>query len=289
MRLGDWVGSAQPVKVQLKPVGRETDANTPIYEWTFSVSGTDTAVQLTNLPAGVYTVRAFPASPGRWLRTEGKLLTEVPWLFAVPTGANKVTVYWDGVPGATGYRVRWGTGSGSYPNGSAVLPATARQHTVLGLVSEQEYYFVVEAEYNGLWGPPSEDSAIPHVGAIPWDTQDPNQIIPAIRAALGVYDGDVSALSPDEWYYTETGWIRSRKVPLLQYETRTARFVTADGAYFMPMSAVSDARQRDRTGPFRRVETQQGQEALQVMGEFYLPPPRHPSTNTRYSFGLCSD
>ena len=109
-------------------------------------------------------------------------MTEVPWLFAAPTGANKVTVYWDEVPGATGYRVRWGTTSGSYPNSSAVLPATARQHTVVGLDSEREYYFVVEAAYNGLWGPPSEeDSAVPHEGAIPWDTLDPNQIIPAVR------------------------------------------------------------------------------------------------------------
>jgi hypothetical protein len=65
-------------------------------------------------------------------------LTEVPWIFAVPTGANKVTVYWDEVPGATGYRVRWGTASGSYPNSSAVLPVTARQYTVSGLVRDRE-------------------------------------------------------------------------------------------------------------------------------------------------------
>jgi hypothetical protein len=136
-------------------------------------------------------VRVFPVSPGRWLRVEGKLLTEVPWFFAAPTGANKVTVYWDGVPGATGYRVRWGTTSGSYPNSSAVLPATARQYTVSGLVRDREYYFVVEAAYNGLWGPPSEeDSAVPHEGAIPWDTQDPNQIIPAARDAFGAFYGD---------------------------------------------------------------------------------------------------
>jgi hypothetical protein len=230
-------------------------------------------------------VRAFPASPGRWLRVEGKLLTEVPWFFAAPTGANKVTVYWDGVPGATGYRVRWRkSNENDYPPGNVVVVgADVRQQSVARLEREQEYYFVVEAAYNGLWGPPSEeDSAVPHEGAIPWDTQDPNQIVPAIRAALGVYDGDISALSPDEWYYTETGWIRSRKVPLLQYETRTARVVTADGAYFMPMSAISDPQHRNRTGPFRRVETRQGLEALQVMGEFYLPPPRHPSMNTWY-------
>ena len=58
-------------------------------------------------PQGAFTVSlTLRSSLGRWLRTEGKLLTEVPWIFAVPTGANKVTVYWDGVPGATGYRVR---------------------------------------------------------------------------------------------------------------------------------------------------------------------------------------
>jgi hypothetical protein len=64
---------------------------------------------------GFYTVAGvFPASLGRWLRVEGKLLTEVPWLFAALTGidretmTDKVTVYWDEVPGATGYRVRWG-------------------------------------------------------------------------------------------------------------------------------------------------------------------------------------
>jgi hypothetical protein len=47
-------------------------------------------------------------------------LTEMPWFFAAPTGANKVTVYWDEVTGATGYRVRWGATSGSYPNRSPV-------------------------------------------------------------------------------------------------------------------------------------------------------------------------
>jgi len=65
LRLGNWTGSAQPVKVQLKPVGTERDANVPIYEYSASVGGNDTVVDLANLPAGVYTVRAFPASPGR--------------------------------------------------------------------------------------------------------------------------------------------------------------------------------------------------------------------------------
>ena len=33
-------------------------------------------------------------------------MTEVPWIFAAPTGANKVTVYGDGVPSAKGYRLQ---------------------------------------------------------------------------------------------------------------------------------------------------------------------------------------
>jgi hypothetical protein len=207
VRLAGWVGTARQVKVQLKPVGTESDATVPIFEYSASVGGTDTTVPLDNLPAGAYTVRAFAVASGRWLRTQGRIVTEVPWIFAVPTGANKVTVYWDEVPGATGYRVRWGTVSGSYPNSSSVLSASARQHTVVGLDSEREYYFVVEAEYNGLWGSPSEeDSAIPHPDAIPWDSGDPQQIMPVLRRVVSAYSalGDLEALGPNGLIYTDS-------------------------------------------------------------------------------------
>ncbi|MCX7994040.1 MAG: hypothetical protein N2651_10285, partial [Fimbriimonadales bacterium] len=70
LELSDWAGSAQSVKVQLKPVGSEDDRNVPIFEFTASVGGAPQNVPLTNLPAGIYTVRAFPATPGRWLRAE---------------------------------------------------------------------------------------------------------------------------------------------------------------------------------------------------------------------------
>jgi hypothetical protein len=210
-------------------------------------------------------------------------LTEVPWLFEAPTGANKVTVYWDGVPGATGYRVRWGTTSGSYPNRSAVLPATARQYTVSGLVRDREYYFVVEAAYNGLWGPPSEeDSAVPHEGAIPWDTQDPNQIIPAIRAALGVYDGEIIALSPDGWYYPEIDAVRRRESVFYIYSPDSPEVMTVDGRLLQPMPQRRVREECTRTGPYRRVKTSGSVNAVAVMGEFYLPPRRHLSANIFY-------
>lgn len=138
LQLGDWVGAAQSVKVQLKPVGSEGRSDVPIFEYTFSAGGSETEVELTNLPTGVYTMRAFPVASGRWLRTEGKLITEVPWIFAAPTGANKVTVYWDPVPGATGYRVRWGVQSGVYPNASPLLAADARRYTVEGVAFHED-------------------------------------------------------------------------------------------------------------------------------------------------------
>jgi hypothetical protein len=159
----------------------------------------------------------------------------------------------------------------------------ARQYTVSGLVRDREYYFVVEAAYNGLWGPPSEeDSAVPHEGAIPWDTQDPNQIVPAIRAALGVYDGDIIALSPDGWYYSEIDAVRRRESAFYIYSPDFPEVMTVDGRLLQPMPQRRVREECTRTGPYRRVKTSGSVDAVAVMGEFYLPPRRHPSANIFY-------
>ncbi len=250
------------------------------------MGGTDTQVSLENLPAGVYTVRAFPATAGRWLRTEGKLLTEVPWVFAVPTGATKVTVYWDALPGATGYRVRWGAQSGNYPFSSAYLPATpgtdVYRYTVVGLTSEVEYFFVVEAEYNGLWGPPSvEDSAVPHVGAIPWDTQDPNQIISAVRARMGSPYGYLIALSPEGLLYEEEEWGAEQHVStaLYFYNPDLDAIVDTYGAVVQPTQNTGGG--VDNTGPYRRVVTLSNQcKGAEVY--FYVPPPIYATSQYIY-------
>ncbi|MCL6476731.1 MAG: fibronectin type III domain-containing protein, partial [Firmicutes bacterium] len=183
LRLGDWGGHPSrviSVEFRAKAVGTESNPDAPVYVKTVSIvaPSAEVDVELT-LPAGAYTVQA---KASHWLRGEDVVLTSVPWIFAAPTGANKVTVYWDEVPGATGYRVRWGTASGVYPNVSSVQSGDARMLSVTGLTSEQEYYFVVEAERNGVWSAPSEeDSAVPHVGAIPWDTGDAASILRAVR------------------------------------------------------------------------------------------------------------
>jgi hypothetical protein len=277
LRLGDWVGGAQQVKVQLKPVGTERDANVPIYEYSASVGGNDTVVDLANLPAGVYTVRAFPVSLGRWLRVEGKLLTEVPWIFAAPTGANKVTVYWDEVPGATGYRVRWGTTNGSYPNSSAVLPATARQYTVSGLVRDREYYFVVEAAYNGLWGPPSEeDSAVPHEGAIRWDSGNVSWIMEDVRRVIGSTAGPgmLDVLGPDGLIYSDSGV----SLPTTFFDVDRQVFILEGfpGFEIPVVDAGREALENTCTGPYRRVRTRGDRNIIAVGGTFWVPSTRSP-------------
>ncbi len=202
----------------------------------------------------------------------------------VRCGLMSRSLYWDEVPGATGYRVRWGTASGAYPHVSSVQPADARMLSITGLTSEQEYYFVVEAERSGVWSAPSEeDSAVPHVGAIPWDTEDPDQIIPAIRWALGIYDGDISALSPEGWYYSETGWSRWRERASYMYSSDTLEIITSDSRLYQPMPQRRDSSARcTDTGPYRRIKTLRRMNAVSVAAEFYLPPRRHPSANIFY-------
>ncbi len=210
-------------------------------------------------------------------------MTEVPWIFAVPTGANKVTVYWDPVPGATGYRVRWGTVSGSYPGASEVLSGLARQYTVSGLVSEQEYYFVVEAEWNGVWGPPlEEDSAVPHVGAIPWDTQDTNFILSSVRSVIGyIPSGELSVLGPDGLYYEEDE-LGNPLPPTAAPGVYRLLISQIDygGGVVVPRTSTNESltlQGEDQTGPYRRVRTNQDG-FIGGHGWFYLPPLLHPRT-----------
>jgi len=209
------------------------------------------------------------------LREAKRVLTSAPWIFAAPTGADKVTVYWDPVPNATGYRVRWGTASGMYPNVSSVQPADARMLSITGLTPEQEYYFVVEAERNGVWSAPSdEDSAIPHVGAIPWDSGDAATIITRVRqvvgaaAAYGMFD----VISPDEQVYSDYG-VRQ---PDTYFVPETFSLFMPNSGFEIPLSNTSsDALENTYTGPYRRVKSAGG--FIGVQGNFWAPSTYSPT------------
>ncbi len=83
--------------------------------------------------------------PAPWFRTllQVSLVALVALLgFANAANAAQVTLAWDPntQPDVTGYKIYWGTISGSYPNSADAGNATT--YTVTGLNSETTYYFV---------------------------------------------------------------------------------------------------------------------------------------------------
>jgi len=62
----------------------------------------------------------------------------------------------------------------------------------------------------------------------------------------------------------------------------TGEVITADGRYFMPTTLQIQPGTNERTGPYRRVKSGEGITSTQALGEFYLPPARHPSANVSY-------
>lgn len=131
----------------------------------------------------------------------------------------------------------------------------------------------MEAEYNGLWGSPSEvDSAIPHVGAIPWDSGDPQQIMPALRRAVSARSelGDLEALGPDGLIYTDfsveypEAWF---------YEDESVILYNFPGSEPVRVPTSREGRSRIlsnvHSGPYRRVAT--NVQAQAVAGIFFVP------------------
>jgi len=118
-----------------------------------------------------------------------------PSLTAAATGANKVTLYWSGTSGASGYNVSRSTVSGGPYTQIATNVGTAdtgpgmvnafMYSDAAGLTPGTEYFYVISAVYSGTAGPQSnEDSAIPDASAVPWDTGDPVQILNAETTQL---------------------------------------------------------------------------------------------------------
>lgn len=110
------------------------------------------------------------------------------------TGSGKVTLYWSGIAGASGYNIYRGTAAGgedyAHPvNGAA--PVTTQDngpgvtnmflYSDTGLTNGTEYFYTIKA-VNGSSqsGPSNEDSGIIDATGIPYDTRDPAQIIPAV-------------------------------------------------------------------------------------------------------------
>lgn len=139
-------------------------------------------------------------------------------VFAVSTGSGKITLYWDPVPGAAGYNIYRGVSSGgenyTTPVNGAVLANThsytgssVYAFTDTGLTDGTTYYYVVKAVSGGIEGPASDESSdIPDPSGTPWDSGDPAQILPAVRAEFPdetMPIGTVRACGPDGRIYED--------------------------------------------------------------------------------------
>ena len=70
---------------------------------------------------------------------------DAPTGISATPGSAQVTISWDAVPNANGYRVKRGTSSGSYSSTQNVSGGTTTSYTWTGLTNGTTYYFVVDA------------------------------------------------------------------------------------------------------------------------------------------------
>lgn len=123
-------------------------------------------------------------------------------LTAAATNSSQVSLYWNGISGASGYDVYRSTISGGpytqiASNISTADPGPGMTNAftysdAAGLTTGSEYFYIVVAVQSGTETIQSnENSATPDASAVPWDTGDPVQIVAAVNATA------LSDLQPD--------------------------------------------------------------------------------------------
>jgi len=162
---------------------------------TFTVTTTD---------VNAATTATISATAGGVTQTATLNITPSLYLAAAATGSTKVTLYWNGISGASGYNVYRGTVSGGpyalvASNITTADPGPGMTGSFMysdtaGLTSGTEYFYIVWAVQSGAQTVQSnEASDTPQAGAVPWDTGDPVQILNAETTQLNVvlpYDID---------------------------------------------------------------------------------------------------
>jgi len=147
------------------------------------------------------TTATISATAGGVTQTATLTITQNLSLTAAATGNNKVTLYWNGITGASGYNVYRGTVSGGPYALVAANVTTADPNMsgnfmysdAAGLATGTEYFYIVRAVQGGTETIQSnEDSAVPDASAVPWDTGDAVQIVAAVNATAA------NDLQPDD-------------------------------------------------------------------------------------------
>lgn len=136
-------------------------------------------------------------------------------LTAAATGANKITLYWTGIPTASGYDIyRSAASGGPYSliaaNVDSLDPGPGLTNTYMytdtGLTTGTEYYYVVYAIVSGLEATESnEDMATPDPSAIPWDTANAATIVSLLSTDVEMDAAPNVDEDTDDEYPTEAG------------------------------------------------------------------------------------
>ncbi len=229
------------------------------------------------------------------------------------TGSGKVTLYWSGVTGATGYNIYRSTAAGgedySHPvNGTT--PVTTQDigpgitnmflySDTNGLTNGTEYFYTVKAVYAaGESTASNEDSDVPNTNAVPWDTGNPSLVLSAFRNAFSsveTIDGPLRVVGPDNVIYDDA--YSAAQSPDATVNPNTSQATLQDGSTISlpndadvqinPNGTTSSSAQpasvqgtpiRGDRGPFRRVRSTQNW--IGEMGDLLLPYPGDVAINS---------
>ncbi|HZO89736.1 MAG TPA: choice-of-anchor tandem repeat GloVer-containing protein [Chthonomonadaceae bacterium] len=204
-------------------------------------------------------------------------------LSAYSTGSGKISLYWDGVPNATGDNVYRGTTAGgeNYAapvNGTPIItPSYSGGNTYMftdtGLANGVTYYYTVKALYSGVSsGPSNEDSTVPDLNGIPWDNSDPSVALNVIRAHYqndpdAANLGQLRVAGPDGRIY-EDGQLQVLP-PDGTWDGASSTFQLASGELMAYQHGNPPANLEFEGGPYRRVRTVAMYTG--VMGNFHVP------------------
>ncbi|KAK2499530.1 hypothetical protein MC885_016479 [Smutsia gigantea] len=156
----------QRVRVSWSPVPGATEyritvRSTQGVERTLALPGSQTAFDLDDVRAGLsYTVRVSArvglregATSILTVRREPEAPLAIAGLRVVASDATRVRVAWEPVPGASGFRISWRTGSG--PESSQTLPPGSTAVDITGLRPGTSYEVAMSALRGREEGPPA--------------------------------------------------------------------------------------------------------------------------------------
>uniref|UniRef100_H0W5D3 Collagen alpha-1(VII) chain n=1 Tax=Cavia porcellus TaxID=10141 RepID=H0W5D3_CAVPO len=155
----------QRVRVSWSPVPSATEYRVTVrstqgVERTLVLPGSQTTFDLDDVRAGLsYTVRVSARMGPQegeasilTIRRESEAPLAIPVLQVVLSDATRIRVAWSPIPGASGFRISWRTGSG--PESSQTLPPDSTATDILGLQPGTSYQVAVLALRGREEGPP---------------------------------------------------------------------------------------------------------------------------------------